>query len=56
MQQQADGSLQLLATGSVHSVNTDRIVLKRYVLTGHMFKINIKVWLLGMRLMRKNDA
>lgn len=40
--QYADGSQVLVATGSLLDCSPDRLVIKRYILSGHPFKINRK--------------
>ncbi|XP_074645813.1 pre-rRNA-processing protein TSR1 homolog [Tubulanus polymorphus] len=50
-----DGSHTLIATGSVMSVNPDRIITKRVVLSGHPFKINRKMAVVRYMFFNRDD-
>ena len=38
----APGHTQLIATGSLRSCDPDRLIIKRIILTGYVFKVNKK--------------
>ena len=53
--EESDGTQVLIATGSTLSVNPDRLVIKRLILSGHPFKINKKLAVVRYMFYNRDD-
>lgn len=52
----SDGRVSLVASGSVLSINPDRMVIKRIILSGHPFKISKKLAVVRYMFYNKDDV
>ena len=50
-----NGTQDLIASGSVLSINPDRLIIKRVVLSGHPFKINKKSAVIRFMFFNRED-